>query len=252
MVATLSRNEFLDDYWSYEPGESAVWIAPTGGGKSHMMWQCADRALRQHPQLSLSAAMPKPSDETTDHWAEALGLKVSDTYPFRKHWWESEPPGYIHWPRHIKGDVDANYDHLTKEFKAMLNGEYWSGDKIVCVDDAYLIAATYHCNRECDTYLIAGRSNRSGLFGCLQQPKGTVSGGSPSGYWYSQPSHLFLGKDGVASNRERFGEIAMGIDPRLIDSIVTNLRTYKVGNSNVSEFLYLNRSGPYAAVISPF
>lgn len=253
MVAHFQRNEFLEDIFDYRPGESVIWIAPTGGGKTWFMWSAAERALKQNPSLTLSAAMPKPSDSTTDQWAAHLGLRVDDRYPFRRpRFWEEKPRGHVFWPRHVTTSADANYEHLRGSFKDFLNGEYWAGNRITCVDDSYKIAAVYGCGRECDAYLTEGRSNRSGLFGCLQQPKGTVSGGSPSGFWYSQPAHLFLGKDGVASNRERFGEIAMGIDPKLIDHLVMSLRTYRVGNSNVSDFLYLNRSGPYAAIISPF
>jgi hypothetical protein len=252
VVLRLARDEFLSEYFTYAPGESLVLIAPNGGGKSVLMWQCAREALNQHPELSLSAAMPKPSDETTVKWASELGLKVTDQYPFRKRFWEQEPRGYVYWPRHITTDATENREHLSQSFKTMLNGEYWQGQNITLVDDSYLIACTYRAGLECDQYLMAGRSNKSGLFGALQQPRGTVSGGSPSGFWYSQPAHLLLGKDGVASNRERFAEIAMGLDPRVIDGIVANLKTYRMHDSNVSEFLYLNRAGPYAAIVSPF
>jgi hypothetical protein len=252
MVAHLTRDEFRDEHWDYRPGESAVWIAPTGGGKSFMMWQLIERALQQNPSLGLSAAMPKPADSTTEQWAQHLNLHITDRYPFKKKFWQDEPRGHVFWPKHIVTDADENHHHLSTSFKTMLNGEFWAGNRIVAVDDAYKIAAVLGANRECDTYLSEGRSNRAGLMGCLQQPRGTVSGGSPSGFWYSQPQHLFLGHDGVAANRERFGEIAMGIDPKLIDHIVANLRTYRINDSNVSDMLYLCRSGPYAAVVSPF
>jgi hypothetical protein len=253
MVARLARSEFLGEYFTYAPGESVVAIAPNGGGKTHLLWQLAREALKQHPELSLSAAMPKPSDSTTERWAEELDLRITDAYPFRKGWfWQHEPRGYVYWPPHITTDAAANREHLSGAFKTMLNGEYWRGSNITLVDDSYLIACVYRAALECDQFLMAGRSNHSGLFGALQQPRGTVSGGSPSGFWYSQPAHLLLGRDGVAANRERFGEIACGLDPRLIDGIVANLRTYRINDSNVSEFLYINRAGPYAAIISPF
>ena len=75
---------------------------------------------------------------------------------------------------------------------------------------------------------------------------------SVSSFHYSQPIHLLFAREDVKSNRERYGEISMGIDPRLIEHIVANLRTFRVGGSNVSQFLYLNRSGPYACIVNPW
>lgn len=252
MLAQYRRDEFLERKFDYRPGESIGIICPTGGGKTHTAWQLARCALDQNPELGLTAIQPKPADDTTDRYVAEFGLKVSDTYPFRKKFWESEPTGWVHWPKHITTDADANQVHLAHEFKTSLNGEYWKGDRLVIVDDAYIIEALYGANKEVDQVLTAGRSNDVGAIFCLQAPKGTVHGGSVSGFHYSQPTHLLLGKDSVASNRQRFAEIAMGLDPKLIDDVVTHLRTYRIGDSAVSELLYLDRRGPYAAIISPF
>jgi energy-coupling factor transporter ATP-binding protein EcfA2 len=252
MVATFARDEFLEDIWDYRPGESVLLAGPTGAGKSHLAWQLADKALKQHPGLSLTTMCPKPTDDTTDRFCEQFGIKISDRYPFRKKFWENEPRGYCYWPPHIKGDADANEQHLSKAFRDCLNGEYWNGNRLVLVDDTYLIGAVYKANKDLDTYLVAGRSNKAGIISCLQQPRGTVHSGSVSSFHYSQPVHMFFSRENAEANREKYGEIACGLDPRMIMSIVSNLRTYRVGDSNVSDMLYLSRSGPYAAVITPW
>jgi hypothetical protein len=250
-MLTLPRNEFVEDYWDYRPGESAVWICPTGAGKSWMMYQLLDASLRQHPHLRTVSALPKPADATTYEWAERLGFKVKDSYPFHKRFWESAPRGYVLHPPHIRDDEDKNEEHLAAQFKRMLSSEYWAGDCITCVDDAYRIVCGLKLSKYADKYLTEGRSNGAGLFGTLQQPRGTVTGGAVSSFWYSQPTHMFLGKDGNAQNRERFAEIACGLDPRMIGEVVNNLRTYRMGDSVVSDMLYLNRTGPYLAVVTP-
>jgi hypothetical protein len=251
-MLTLSRNDFLEDYWDYRPGESAVWIYPTGGGKTHFMYQCLDAALRQNPYLRTTSALPKPADETTYDWADRLDFKVKDEYPFARWPWEHKPRGYVLHPPHIRDDEDKNEAHLAAQFKRMLSNEYWAGDCITCVDDAYRLVCGLKLSKYTDKFLTEGRSNGAGLFGTLQQPRGTVTGGSVSSFWYSQPTHSFYGKDGNSQNRERFSEIACGLDPRMISDVVANLKTYRIKDSAVSDVLYLNRAGPYLAVVTPF
>jgi hypothetical protein len=251
-LETYSRPEFLETKFDYRPGESIGIISPTGGGKTFTGWQLLECALAQNHELKATVLCAKPADSTTLEGAQRNGFKVSAEYPFRKKFLQSEPPGWIHWPRHVRGDAEKNAEYLSKQFKNSLNGEYWKGDRVIFADDDALISQMYKCSRETDMILTAGRSNAAGLLFALQQPKGSVSSGGVSTYHYSQPTHLFLGKDGVAANRKRFSEIAMGLDPAMIDHTVTNLKVYRIGDSPVSELLYLDRRGPYAAIIRPW
>lgn len=251
-VLHVGREEFVHDLFDYEPGESIAIIGPTGTGKTYTGWQLINEATRQNPQLAVTALQPKPADDTTAAYVQNLGLEVRDAYPFRKRLLHAQPYGYVHWPRHIKGDEEANIAHLHDEFSRSLSGEYWAGHKLVLVDDTYLIAAYYKCSAAFDKYLIAGRSNKAGVVACLQQPRGTVQGGAVSSFVYNQPTHLLLGKDGNRANRERFGEIGMGLDPRMIESVVAGLRVYRVNGSAVSQLLYLDRRGPYLCVVDPW
>jgi hypothetical protein len=251
-IAQLNQDEFLADYFDYRPGESAVWVCPTGGGKTHMMYRCVERALDQNPHLSVASALPKPADSTTIQWAGKLDLRIADSYPFRKRLFQPKPRGHVLWPPHIRGDEDANEEYLHGQFKRLLSDRYWEGDGITCVDDAYRLVCGLKLSKYTDKFLTEGRSNGAGLFGTLQQPRGTVTGGAVSSFWYSQPTHSFFGKDGNQANRERFGEIACGLDPRMISDVVANLKVFRVKDSSVSEMLYLDRRGPYLAIISPF
>lgn len=249
MVAHIGRDEFLDEYWDYRPGEHLNLIAPTGGGKTHLKAQLLHRALRQNPQLRYAGMMPKPSDATTVQMAEAFGFRIKDSYPFRKKFWENEAPGHILWPKHIRGDEKANREQLQEVFRQALSDLYWNGNVIVDADDVYLIACLLKMNPELETYWTAGRDPGSGLWTANQKPSGTINGGSVSSYSYSAPTHLFLGRDGDKRNLERFGEIGMGFDTRDIQDIVRNLRVRSINDASVSEFLYLDRRGPFMAVI---
>lgn len=250
-LATYGRQEFLDTKLDLRPGQSAVFIGPTGSGKSEFAWQTADVTTRQHPDLRLSAFQPKPADSTTDRWVEKLELRYSATYPFRKAWWESKPRGWVHQPAHVRDDADQDVEYVSGQAKKMLNSEYWKGNSLVVVDDTYLVGAVYRGNRELDKFLIAGRSNRAGIIGCLQAPKGTVSSGGVSSFFYSQPALLVFFNDGTEANREKLSQISMGISPRTIEDLIKSLRVYRVGDANISEALVLDRRG-YACIVKPW
>ena len=117
------------------------------------------------------------------------------------------------------------------------------------IDDAYLIGVLYGMNQELDRHWIAGRSNNASLFTSLQKPSGTV-GGAVSSFAYDSPTHLFFGRDNDERNLQRISEIAISeIDPQQIKDIVRHLPVRRVGNSAVSDMLYLDRRGPYMAIV---
>lgn len=248
MAKFFPRQEFVEDVFDYNAGEHLNIICPTGGGKTHLKRQLLNVARLDNPHLKYAALMPKPNDSTTMEMIDELGLKVQGSYPFKKNFWEQEPPGHVLWPRHIQGDSDANREHLSGIFKEALNGLYWKGSYIVDADDVHILAAIYKLSGELDTYWTAGRSNQSGLWTANQKPSGTRQGGV-SGFSYSAPTHLFLGRDTDKRNIERFGEIGMGFDQKEIEAIVRNLRVRTINNSPVTEFLYLDRRGPYKAIV---
>lgn len=248
MVLHVNRADFIEEYWDYNGGEHVNIISPTGGGKTHLKRQLLGMARRQNPWLDYAAMMPKPNDSTTMQMADEMGLKIHQSYPFTKKFWEDKPNGHVLWPPHILNDEKANREHLNQVFQNALNGLYVKGDCIVDADDVYLLAAIYKLNPELEKYWTAGRSNRAGLWTANQKPSGTVQGGV-STFSYSAPTHLFLGRDTDDRNIARFGEIGMGFDKRDIEAHVRNLRVRKINDSAVTEFLYLDRRGPHMAVV---
>ena len=55
----LERQEFLDGYFDYRPGEHLSLIYPTQKGKTHLAYQLSDVAMRQNPGLDYVSMMPK-------------------------------------------------------------------------------------------------------------------------------------------------------------------------------------------------
>ena len=240
----FGRQDFIENYWDCLPGDHVNAIGSTGGGKSHLLYQLADKTMTRFPDLKFASLMPKPKDAGVVEWRDRLGLRETDRWPPGRKFWEAKPRGYLLWPKHIKTDEDVNRDHLARIFRACLNSQYWDdSDSISFADDAYLIGVHYRLNSYLDRHWIAGRSNGAGLWTTLQKPSGTREG-SVSSFAYNSPTHLLFTKDNDKRNLDRISEISIStLDPEEIKNIVRNLRVERIGNSNVSEMLYVHRSG---------
>lgn len=254
-VARFGRDEFLHDRFSYEPGEHLTGIEPTQGGKTHIIYQCADVAMSQNPDVRFVSLMPKPRDPATWKWADRLDLKVVDNWPPPRMIFGSKPRGYVLWPKHLKGaPKEVNRAHLSGIFRKCLTDQYQRGESITLADDIYLIAVMQDLNMDCEEFWTAGSGAGAGLWGTLQKPSGTLGGGSVSSFAYNSPTHLLLGHDPDQRNRKRFSEIG-GVDPDVVSNVVATLPRYRIetpeGIKNISEKLYIHKGGPYMATVGP-
>ena len=252
-VASFPRDEFLDERFSYEPGEHAAYIEPTQGGKTHLCYQMLDRAMQQNPHLRTVSLMPKSRDPATWQWSERLNLKVIDNWPPPKGWFSEDPRGYVLWPKHLKGvPAEQNRAHVADILRKCLYDQFQRGESITVADDIYVIAVLMGLNPECEEFWVAGGGGGAGLWSTLQKPSGTVGGGHVSTFVYNAPTHLMLGYDPVEQNRKRFADIG-GVDPKTIGGIVENLPRHRIqtpgGIKNVSEKLYIHKGGPYLGIV---
>lgn len=248
----LDRPDFLDGYFDYRPGEHAAWIYPTGKGKTHLAYQCADVAMRQNPDLDFVSMMPKSKSPATARWARALELQETASWPPRKKLFAPEPRGYVLWPKHRKDMTAAdNRAQLAAHFRKAFHEQLWKGDCIAFADDLHRLAVLMGLNTECEEWWTTGAEAGAGLWGANQKPSGTLNSGSVSSFFYNCPTHMFFGRDTDARNVRRFSEIGGGIDPGEIASHVRNLRLFPVGDKTISEVLYLDLRGPYMALIGP-
>ncbi len=251
-IARFSREEFLSRKFDYRPGEHAGIWEPTQGGKTHLMYQMADVAMRRNPQLRTVSAMPKSRSPATRRWAAALGLRITGSWPPPRSL--SKPRGYVLWPPHLKGrPVADNRAYLAEIFRRMLADQLQAGDSLTLADDIYVLAVILGLNMDCEEFWTAGAEGGAGLWAPNQKPSGTIGGGSVSSFSYNSPTHLIFGQDTDVRNRKRFSEIGGGIDPEIIAGIVPGLRRFPVqtpqGVKNISEKLYIDNRGPYMAVI---
>jgi hypothetical protein len=250
--AQLDRADWLANYFDYEPGQDVLIVEPTGGGKTHIAYQMLGEVMRRYPGLSYASFMPKPRDPSTVAWARALNLEETPVWPPEKKWFHVKPAGHVLWPKH-RMDLapQARREEVGKVLRAGLDAQYKRGNSVSLVDDAHSAATYMGLNDYIEEILVNGRAGGAGVWLPVQKPSGTVNSGGITSYAYSSPVHYLFGKDTDARNLARLREIGGGIDPVKVEEIVRNLRLYRIGNATVSEKLWIDRRGPYMALIGP-
>lgn len=250
-VLRLDRQDFLENYWSYRPGEHVIAFGPTQrAGKTHLLFQLLQQSVR--PDIRTTAFCMKPRDRTVAKWSQALGFKEVPSWPPPPKWpWQEKPAGYTLWPRHTMNPAIDNR-HIGGQFRdAMLDG-YKRGRSILFLDEIYGICAELKVPDETKpgsyrkglTEELLAIVTRGGGMGCgawmaTQKPSGTQQASLP-GFVFNCPTHMFLAPDNDKRNRRRYGELAGGVDPELIEAQTLGLNRY--------EFLYLNASGQMAII----
>jgi hypothetical protein len=240
LIKRFAREEFLQEYWDYRPGEHVSLIAPTQNGKTTMIWD-----LLKHTDTSWCTVPPvmlvaKPRDPVVHAGLSAMEYREADHWPPPKRPFSEKPPGYGLWPKHLRGVPSAvNNAHLAKMFQPAINDLFYKGDSILIADEIYFLCAVLNLNDEMTRHWTQGHGMGSGLWSATQKPSGTQQGTVPS-FMYNSPTHTFLGRDPDEKNRKRFGEIG-GVDPKMVDRAVQGLRKY--------EWLYIHRDGPTMCVI---
>ena len=251
-LLSLSRAEWLDEYLDYRAGEHVVIVEPTGGGKTWLMYQMLGAVMREHPELFPVAFMPKAADPSTATWARSLGLRETPVWPPRKKLLAPKPPGYVLWPQHrMDLPPDERREEVGKVLRAGLDWQYKAGHSISLIDDAHSAATMMGLNSYIEEILVNGRAGGAAAWLSLQKPSGTVNSGGITSFAYSSPTHYLFGKDTEARNLKRLTEIGGGIDPDRIGNIIRGLRLYRIGQATVSQKLYIDKRGPYMALVGP-
>jgi hypothetical protein len=179
----------------------------------------------------------KPRDKTVARWSKSLGFKeVPDWPPVVPPW--QKPAGFTLWPRHTM-DPETDNAHIRKVFrKGMLDG-YKRGKSILFLDEIFGICGELDLTEDLLAILTRGGGMGCGAWMATQKPSGTQQTSLP-GFVFNCPTHMFLAPDNDKRNRRRYGELAGGVDPDIIEAETLRLNRF--------EFLYLNASGEMAVI----
>lgn len=231
-IVRYDRAHFIAERFHYEAGEHLTCMAPTGNGKTTLLYQLADSVA--HEKLPVVALVMKPKDETVKEFSKAAGFKtVRHWPPPRNPWGGRQQRGYTVWPRHNLRDHRATLDHQERVLGTTLVECYATGNKIVFADELYSLDNELGLRDELVCIWTKGRSMGTGLWGASQKP-------SHVPLWaYSQATHMFLSWDPDVRAQQRYGEIG-GMDPDLIRSGVEQLDEY--------EWLYIHRAGRQSSI----
>jgi hypothetical protein len=252
-VAQIPRREWLNCYFHYEPGQHAAWFEATQHGKTHHIYQCAEVALVQNPQLRPVSLMPKSRSPATRRHAARLGWKIIEDWPPPGRFpWQEKPPGYVLWPRHITGvEVKVNREHLARIFRKCMSDQFIRGESLTIADDHHLLVLL-GLNPEIEEHLTAGGEGGAGMWLAGQKTSGS-RGGAITTFAYNQPEHIILGYEPIAENRKRFNEIG-AIDAGFVSGYVAHLPRHPVatpqGIKYISDKLHIDKRGPWMCHIT--
>lgn len=249
-VTVLSRREFLSYFGeSYSPGQHVTFLGPTQRGKTTLAQEMLHEVISPELPCIMLAGKPPGRDPRMAIAAKTLDLRVVETWPPGpnvKPWHKYN--GFLLRPHHTMDDTDKDNAELSRQFGKAMRSAYASKKPVILVvDEAHLVQNELKLRKELEAPLMRGAPVVA-VWSLIQRGRNVTY------LAYNMPEHFLIGFDPDESNRERYAEMG-GVDPRYIEQITAELRTYEVpttgGKSKVtiSEFLYIRRSGPEIFVV---
>lgn len=245
-VQVFTRAEFLRERWDYRHGEHVSIFGPTQiAGKTRLMFDLLDATDTSRLSRPPTMLVAKPRDPTVAAGIRRLGYAETDRWPPKRNWARyfgvgQDPVGYAFWPKHLRNaTADQNDEHIYRAFQPAVQDMFWSGNTITVADELYHLLAVLRMYPEVNRHLTQGQGMGAGIWFGTQRPAGTQQGSLP-GFVFNSPTHTFLSRDPVSTNRKRFAEIG-GVDPAIIEGATYQMPPYT--------FLYIHRNGPRICVV---
>lgn len=244
-VPHISRAQFLDEVWRYRPGQHVSFLGPTRRGKTTFAEQLLQRTISPQLPCVILAGKPPDRDDVMSNAAKMLNLRVVETWPPTRTPMDRRRNGFVLRPKHTMSDPDRDEKNLSEQYKIALRRLYASKKKnpvIVVADEAHHVQVDLKLKKECENILMRGGPVVA-LWSLIQR------GFYLSYHCYAAPEHVFIFHDPDRTNQDRYKDLG-GVDPKLVRSIVENLKTYEAEEGNtISECLYIRRSGPRLMVV---
>jgi hypothetical protein len=229
-------------------------------GKSTLSFALLEAVKKYYPEITPTTLCMKHKDRVIAHWTKRLGFREIPSWPPEQKFSEmapfgSKPPGYTLWPKQSLTDPEADNELLQREFVKAVAYNRGHTPSITHANELYgLLAELSKTKDRAGKHMTSMRPQLTavitrdsvaghGLWFESQKPSGT-QGVSIPGFFFGSAEHMFLAKDGDERNRNRYGEIACGIDPAEIDRETMRLDRHS--------WLYIRRSGPEWAIIDAY
>lgn len=227
-------------------------------GKSTLAFALLEAVIDYYPEIRPVTLAMKHRDRVIDHWTKRLGFRETPRWPPDPTWSElfnGPPPGHTLWPRQSLTDPVGDNELLQQEFvKAIVHNRAHT-PSITHANELYGLIAELSKSKARDGRplvpmrdLLTAVVTRDSIAGHAlwyesQKASGT-QGHSIPGFFFNSAEHMLLAKDGVKANRQRYADIACGIDPESIERETLALEK--------NSWLYIRRSGPEWAVIDAY
>lgn len=222
------------DMMTWEQGEHAAVIGPTGQGKTTLAL-----ALLHHRKY-VTVFATKPQDETLERFAKENAYSRHSSWPHHlrsdpsRYPWVKHSPRRILWPNARRLD---SAETQRKVFSHAMADIYTQGGWAVYFDELYVMANNLKMGPECKTYLMQGRSLDISTIISSQRPA-----------WiplevYDQSTHLFFCRDNDENNLKRIAGVGF-LSARKIRETIPQLKRH--------QFLYINtRDGVMVKTTAP-
>lgn len=217
-VVRINREEFIREYFNYQPGEHVSFLGSTGNGKTQLALQLLEEVA--NPELPAVCLVMKPRDETVEEFGKKNGYRRIESWPPRKKWFTEKPPGYLLWPKENFEDPEETDKRQAQAFKTAIRKTYQKGNHILFADETLSLQQELGLEKSLNTVWTKGRSMGTSLWAASQRPA-NISRNA-----YSQAKHLFLSYDPDKETRRRYGEIG-AMDPSLVISATEQTAKYE-------------------------
>jgi hypothetical protein len=212
----IPLQEFLDHYFSPEPGQHVCLVGPNGCGKTTIGMQLLVRFMVMYDFLTGVALVMKPhkgpksdgKNATGDRTVAALvrkyGGRITRVWPPRKLLpWQKRPTFWGLWPKSVNDPkVDKPEHHDV--FRTCLLDTFNTGDSVVFADEAAGLADDLDLDEELIQTLTRGRSMKASAILATQRPRFVPRA------MFSEAKHFFLWKMSDLGEYERVREIGGG------------------------------------------
>jgi hypothetical protein len=235
-------DEFRRKRFAYKAGHHLAAFGPTQiAGKSTLGFALLEQVASE--DMPATVLCMKHSDRVVAGWTHRLGFQESPQWPPTRRFWQEKPRGYTLWPRQSLTDVEADNAKLEREFTKAITYNRSHTPSITFADEIYGLIAELNMRKLLTAVVTRDSIAGHGLWYASQKPSGT-QGVSIPGFFFNSAEHMFLSKDGEERNRQRYGEIACGINPAAIEKETLKLDPFS--------WLYIQRSGPHMCIVDAY